>query len=73
MMYYMDINMTIFHGLAMLVFWIIFFYIIFTVSKSNNNENVESAFDILEKRLVRGEISKEQFDDLKNHITKGEV
>lgn len=73
MMYYMDMNMTIFHGLAMLVFWIIFFYIIFSVSKSNNNENVESAFDILEKRLVRGEISKEQFDDLKNHITKGEV
>ena len=72
-MYYMDMNMTIFHGLAMLVFWIIFFYIIFSVSKSNNNENVESAFDILEKRLVRGEISKEQFDDLKNHITKGEV
>ena len=73
MMYYMDINMTIFYGLAMLVFWIIFFYIIFSVSKSNNNENVESAFDILEKRLARGEISKEQFDDLKNHITKGEV
>lgn len=73
MMYYMDINMTIFHGLAMLVFWIIFFYIIFSVSKSNNNENVESTFDILEKRLERGEISKEQFDDLKNHITKGEV
>lgn len=72
MMYYMDMNMTIFHGLAMLVFWIIFFYIIFSVYKSNNNENVESAFDILEKRLVRGEISKEQFDDLKNHITKGE-
>ena len=72
-MYYMDMNMTIFHGLAMLVFWIIFFYIIFSVSKSNNNENVESAFDILEKRLARGEISKEQFDDLKNHITKGEV
>lgn len=73
MMYYMDMNMTIFHGLAMLVFWIIFFYIIFSVSKSNNNENVESTFDILEKRLERGEISKEQFDDLKNHITKGEV
>lgn len=73
MMYYMDINMTIFYGLAMLVFWIIFFYIIFSVSKSNNNENVESTFDILEKRLERGEISKEQFDDLKNHITKGEV
>ena len=72
MMYYMDMNMTIFHGLAMLVFWIIFFYIIFSVSKSNNNENVESTFDILEKRLERGEISKEQFDDLKNHITKGE-
>lgn len=72
MMYYMDMNMTIFHGLAMFVFWIIFFYIISSIFRSNNNVNVESAFDILKKRLARGEISKEQFDDLRNHINKGE-
>ncbi|NQY19782.1 MAG: SHOCT domain-containing protein [Campylobacteraceae bacterium] len=56
----------------MFVFWIIFFYIISSIFRSNNNVNVESAFDILKKRLARGEISKEQFDDLRNHINKGE-
>lgn len=67
MMYYMDMNMTIFHGLAMLVFWIIFFFIIFSFFNSNN-KNTESVYDILKKRLAKGEISKEQFDDLKKHI-----
>lgn len=65
MMHYMNMNMTIFHGFGMLVFWIIFIYLIFSVFKLNSKPKNETALDILKKRLARGEITIEQFDNLK--------
>lgn len=66
---YMGMNMTVFHGLAMFVFWFILIYVLFSIfNKNDENKNNESALDILKKRLAKGEITKEQFEDMKKSI-----
>lgn len=60
---FMDMGMTMFHGLWMFVFWVIVFYLIF--STFNNNED-ESPLYILKKRFARGEINTEEFETMKN-------
>lgn len=65
MMYYMNSNMTVFHGFAMLVFWGVIILVLYSIFKSNNKANEVSAIDILKKRLARGEIKKEEFEELK--------
>lgn len=67
---YMNMNMTMFHGLGMLVFWIIIFYLIFTVFSKDKNEIKEEPLDILKKRLVKGEINREEYENLKEAILK---
>ena len=63
---YMNMNMTLFHGLAMFVFWFILIYLIFSIF--NNKEEESSAIDILKKRFAKGEITKEQFDEIKKSL-----
>ncbi len=66
---YMDMNMTMFHGLAMFIFWIIIFFLIFSFfNKEEKNEN--SALDILKKRFSKGEITKEQYEEMKKLLIK---
>jgi putative membrane protein len=59
-----------FHGLGMLVFWIIIFYLILTIFSKDKNEIKEEPLDILKKRLVKGEINREEYENLKEAILK---
>lgn len=65
---YMNMNMTMFHGFGMLVFWVIVIFLFFSLFNNQKSENKETALDILKKRLAKGEITKEQFDSLKKTI-----
>ncbi|MGM0518924.1 MAG: SHOCT domain-containing protein [Campylobacterota bacterium] len=65
---YMDMNMTLFHGFSMFIFWLVFFFIIVSIFTKKESTKNESALDILKKRLAKGEISKEEYDELKKTI-----
>ncbi|CAI8225036.1 MAG: SHOCT domain-containing protein [Sulfurovum sp.] len=64
---YMNMNMTMFHGFGMLVFWVIVVFLLFSLF-SSKKKDMETPFDILKKRLAKGEITKEQFDSIKKTI-----
>jgi putative membrane protein len=64
---FMNMNMTLFHGFSMFVFWVIFFYLIFSIDKKEKS----SVIDILKKRLAKGEISQEQFESIKITLKEG--
>ena len=64
---FMNMNMTMFHGFSMFIFWIIFFYLIFAIT---NRKKDDSALDTLKKRFAKGEISKEQYDSMKRTLTE---
>ena len=65
---YMNMNMTMFHGLGMLIFWIIVFFLIFSAFSKDKENEKETPLDILKKRLVKGEISKEEYISLKDSL-----
>ncbi len=65
---YMDMNMTIFHGLSMFIFWFILIYLLFSILNKSEKDSKESALDILKKRFAKGEITKEQFDKIKKSL-----
>jgi putative membrane protein len=58
---FMNMNMTLFHGFTMFIFWVVVFYLIFSVDKKEK----PSLLDILKKRLAKGEITQEQFESIK--------
>lgn len=64
---FMNMNMTLFHGFSMFVFWAIFFYLIFSIDKKEKS----SVVDILKKRLAKGEITQEQFESIKTTLKEG--
>lgn len=64
---YMNMQMNFSHGLIMLVFWSILIYLVLSLIP-NNSKNDISSLDILKKRLANGEITKEQYADLKKTI-----
>lgn len=64
-----------FGGMFMWLIWIlvagVIIYFIFNRSKfssKNDNSATESPMDILKKRYARGEISKQQYDELKKDL-----
>jgi putative membrane protein len=65
---YEYMNMTFFHGIGMIVFWAIIFFLVVTIFLKNTTNSNEHALDILKKRLAKGEISKEEFNSLKELI-----
>lgn len=65
---YMNMNMTLFHGIAMFIFWFVLIFLLFSIFTKENKKEKESALDILKKRLAKGEISKEQYEDIKKSI-----
>jgi len=67
---YMNMNMTMFHGLGMLVFWIIVFFLILSIFEKDKEDKKETPLDILKKRLARGEISKEEYTSLKDSLLR---
>ena len=64
---FMNMNMTLFHGFSMFIFWAIFFYLIFSIDKKEKS----SVIDILKKLLAKGEISQEQFESIKATLKEG--
>ena len=64
---FMNMNMTLFHGFSMFIFWAIFFYLIFSIDKKEKS----SVIDILKRRLAKGEISQEQFESIKATLKEG--
>lgn len=67
---YMNMNMTMFHGLGMLIFWLIIFFLIFSLFFKDKEEKKETPLDILKKRLARGEISVDEYNELKDSLLK---
>lgn len=65
---YMNMNMTIFHGLAMFVFWFILIYLLISILNKSEKKPKESALDILKKRLAKGEITKEQYSEIRKSL-----
>jgi len=65
---YMNMNMTMFHGFGMLIFWIIIFFLIFNIFLKDKKISMEKPLDILKKRLAKGEITKEEYENLKESI-----
>lgn len=64
-----------FGWLFMLVFWVLVIlgvvYIFKTISeRTGTGQKGESALDILKKRYAKGEINKEEFEKMKNDLTK---
>jgi len=64
---FMNMNMTLFHGFSMFIFWAIFFYLILSIDKKEKS----SVIDILKKRLAKGEITQEQFESIKTTLKEG--
>jgi putative membrane protein len=57
-------------GFIMIIFWIcLIFIILFVLRKLFKGEHQsESALDILKKRYAAGEISKEEFEEMKKEV-----
>lgn len=54
-----------FHLIPIVLFFLIIYWLI-----NSSNMNSDSAEEILKKRLVRGEITKKQYELLKKEISK---
>jgi putative membrane protein len=63
---FMNMNMTLFHGFGMLIFWAIIVFLIFSIfsNKDTKSEN-DTPLDILKKKFARGDISEEEYKSRK--------
>lgn len=64
-----------FGWLFMIVFWglvisVVFFIVQAISGRAGTGQKGESALDILEKRYAKGEITKEEFEKIRNDLTK---
>lgn len=66
---YMNMNMTFFHGAGMLILWMILIFLLLSIFNKKESPNKESPLDILKKRLAKGEITKEQYDSIKETLS----
>ncbi|PHR71071.1 MAG: electron transporter RnfE [Arcobacter sp.] len=65
----MNTNMSFSHGFGMIIFWILVITLIYFIfTRIRNKPEVDTALDLLKKRLAKGEINKEEFENLKEVI-----
>ena len=60
---------------TMIIFWAllilgIFYFVKIIAGSPKKGDRGETAIDILKKRYAKGEISKEEFDKIKDDLTK---
>ncbi|WP_375725227.1 SHOCT domain-containing protein [Arcobacter sp. KX21116] len=70
---FMNMNMTLFHGFGMLIFWAIIVFLIFSIfsNKDTKSEN-DTPLDILKKKFARGDISEEEYKSRKKILEENE-
>jgi len=58
----------------MVLFWVLvilgIIYLIQLISRGSKREETETALDILKKRYARGEITEEEFEKIRDNLTK---
>jgi putative membrane protein len=61
----------VFGGALWLLFWAAVIYVVVQVSRgwSNDQRPTDQPIDIARRRYAAGEITKEQFDELRNDLT----
>ena len=61
-----------FGGIGMIVFWVIFValtvWLIVTLIKNNRNEPPSKALDIARERYAKGEITKDEYDQIRKTL-----
>ena len=57
-----------FFGLFIIVCLFGLLFMIFNRNRNNGFHSSETPFEILKKRYARGEISKEQFEEMRKHL-----
>lgn len=57
-----------FGSIFMILFWAVIIYLLFTLLRSNTRQSSDSAIEILRERYAKGEISKEQFEQMKKEL-----
>ena len=69
MFYHHNFIFSPFHGVFMLLFWILVIYgIVMLVKRSPTSAGKNTALDILKERYAKGEITKEQFEGMKKDL-----
>ena len=62
----------VFGGVPMILLWIgiivLIVWIVIKIAKSSGTESKSNALDIAKERYAKGEISKEEFDQIKKDI-----
>lgn len=70
---FMNMNMTLFHGFGMLIFWAIIVFLIFSIfSNKDCRTEKDSALDILKKKFARGELSEDEYKSRKKILEENE-
>lgn len=67
---YMNMNMSMFHGVGMLIFWTIIFFLLLSWFDKDKEDTSEFPLDVLKKRLIKGEITRKEYESLKEIILK---
>lgn len=67
---YLNMNMSMFHGVAMLIFWTIIFFLMLSWFDKDKETTNEFPLDVLKKRLIKGEITRKEYESLKETISR---
>ena len=61
----------LFGGFGMIIFWGFFIWlIVWLINKNKEPEKQETPLQILKERYAKGELTKKQYEELKNELSK---